>query len=1036
MTRTCDAGRRVTDENGTRLGDRMVRAAFAHIVFVMALICASGVAGAQMVTTLHLNEVESNGGTPDDWFELVNTGITMIDISGWKMLDNDDTHEPYIFPAGTTIAPGAYLVVDTGTTGFNFGLGAADSVRIFTPSGQLYESYSWTAHAATTYGRCPDGTGAFTTTTSSTKGAANDCSAPVKLNEVESNGGSPDDWFELYNGGSVAWDISGWKMLDNDDTHEPYVFPAGTVMQPGAFLVVDTGVAGFNFGLGAADSVRIFDSAGKLVDSYTWTAHATTTYGRCPDGMGAFITTAASTKGTANDCNTGATSSVKINEVESDGGSPDDWFELYNSGSTPADISGWKMLDNDDTHVPFVFPAGTVMQPGAFLVVDTGTSGFNFGLGAADSVRIFDGSGTLVDSYSWTAHATTTYGRCPDGAGAFTTTVAPTRGTANSCGPVAPSFTAWPGGSTISVVDGANVFAGNLSGLAYEGSGTSTPGVMWGIRNGPSTLYRLVFNGSIWTPDTANDWGAGKTLFFPGGVGGPDTEGVTFAGTSSAGIYASVERDNNNSGDSRNTVLRFDPSVPGTSLTATHDWNLTADLPATGANLGAEAIAWIPDTFLTASKFFDNAKGHTYNPAEYPNHGSGLFFVGLEANGHVYAYALDHSGNGAFTRLAEINTGLTGVMDLSLDRALGNLWAVCDDTCQGRSIVFRIDSNGAFVAAGGFERPTGMPNYNNEGFTITPLSECVANVRPVFWADDTATDDGGHEIRQGTLPCSQVVTFPDTLAPTAAPVAAGANAAGWNSSDAAVTWNWSDDPGGSGINAANCVLSSTSSGEGSIPLTATCRDVAGNTGTGTFTVKVDKTNPTIVATATKADGSAYMFGAVSSQAVTVHYTCADSGSLIASCTADQVFNADGTFSTNGTAVDKAGRSTTSGALSVRIDKTSSSSALSAVVSNKTGAPNERAWTLTVSNSGMVAVTSAVLSSFTLTQTSGSACTPVLAGQFPAGVAPSIAAGGSANAVVTVDFSDCLPMAGFTASATLSANGGAVTGTMTLVNQLR
>jgi hypothetical protein len=46
----------------------------------------------------------------------------------------------------------------------------------------------------------------------------------------------------------------------------------------------------------------------------------------------------------------------------------------------------------------------------------------HFGLGSADSARLFDPAGAPVDSYSWTAHATTTYGRCPSGSGAFTTT--------------------------------------------------------------------------------------------------------------------------------------------------------------------------------------------------------------------------------------------------------------------------------------------------------------------------------------------------------------------------------------------------------------------------------------------------------------------------------------------------------------------------------------------------------------------------------------------------------------------------------------
>ena len=45
-----------------------------------------------------------------------------------------------------------------------------------------------------------------------------------------------------------------------------------------------------------------------------------------------------------------------------------------------------------------------------------------------------------------------------------------------------------------------------------------------------------------------------------------------------------------------------------------------------------------------AQSFFDEGKGHTYNPAEYPDHGTGFFFLGLEANGMIYVYAPDHSG--------------------------------------------------------------------------------------------------------------------------------------------------------------------------------------------------------------------------------------------------------------------------------------------------------------------------------------------------------------------------------------------------------
>jgi len=57
-----------------------------------------------------------------------------------------------------------------------------------------------------------------------------------------------------------------------------------------------------------------------------------------------------------------------------------------------------------------------------------------------------------------------------------------------------------------------------------------------------------------------------------------------------------------------------------------------------------------------------------------------------------------------------------------------------------------------------FDRPAKMPNINNEGFTIASASECVANRKPVYWADDSET--GGHSIRTGNLPCDTVVAPP------------------------------------------------------------------------------------------------------------------------------------------------------------------------------------------------------------------------------------------------------------------------------------
>lgn len=551
----------------------------------------------------------------------------------------------------------------------------------------------------------------------------------LRINEVESNLGVPGDWVELYNPGPGSVDLNGYVFKDNDDSRNAVIRNA--VVPAGGYYILEE--ADFVFGLGAADQARLYRPDGTLADSYTWTAHAATTYGRCPHGTGPMTTTTSPTKAEPNDCS----SPVKINEIESEGGSPADWVELVNPSGLAVDVSGYTVRASTDAR-SYTLPGGSVIAAGGYLVVEQAALGFD--LVAADAVRLFDRAGTLVDSYSWSAHASTTYGRCPDGTGALVTTASATKGAVNACVSDV-SFSTWPGSSAVTIASGPQVFGGNLSGLNFDGA------VVWGARNGPGSVFRLVLNGTTWTPDPANGWGSGKALRYRDGTGDPDAEGIVAVGGM---LYVSTERDNSANGISRNSVLRVDPAGSGTTLTAAQEWNLTADLPTTGPNLGIEGITWVPDSYLTARALIDESKNRAYNPADYPNHGTGLFLVGLEANGSIYAYALDHV-SGGFTRVATIVTGLPAVMDLHFDRDLNDLWAVCDDTCQGRSVVLRIDSSGKFTVARRFERPAGMPNLNNEGFTIAPISSCVGGNRTVLWADDGETD--GRSIRSGTMPC-------------------------------------------------------------------------------------------------------------------------------------------------------------------------------------------------------------------------------------------------------------------------------------------
>ncbi|MFC6599891.1 lamin tail domain-containing protein [Kitasatospora paranensis] len=434
---------------------------------------------------------------------------------------------------------------------------------------------------------------------------------------------------------------------------------------------------------------------------------------------------------------------IRINEVVTTG-SVNDSIELYNKGTAAVDVSGWILKDDNDSS-KYKIATGTTLAAGTFRAFDVHSS---FGLGSSDKARLYLADGTtLVDSFSWSSHSAPSWSRCPDGTGAFAQAASLTLGAANACGGGSGGNTtpvAWPGSSSVATADAANVFGTDLSGLYQEG------GVMWGAQNS-GKLWRLVPNGSGgWQPDTANGWSSGKTLRFTNGSGTPDDEGVTLTGAGSAGgVYVSSERNGDSSGTSRLSVLRYDVSGTGTTLTAAKEWNLTADLPAVGSNLGLEGITWIPDAALTGAGFKDATTGAAYDPNGYGAHTGGVFFVGVEGTGMIYGYVLQDSG--AFTRIASVSSGMAAVMELQWEPQASRLWVVCDNTCSGQHRTMQIGTSGALTVTAVYNRPTGMADLNNEGFSVAGAGECVGGSKPVYWADDD--NDSSHALRKGSITC-------------------------------------------------------------------------------------------------------------------------------------------------------------------------------------------------------------------------------------------------------------------------------------------
>ncbi|MBB5189620.1 uncharacterized protein YjiK [Silvimonas terrae] len=88
---------------------------------------------------------------------------------------------------------------------------------------------------------------AFAGLTESFTTAAAGAPAPtVLISEVNSNADGGQDFFEIYNYGSAAIDLTGWKWGDNHadvtDANNSAAFVAGTILAPGEHLVVVSGV--------------------------------------------------------------------------------------------------------------------------------------------------------------------------------------------------------------------------------------------------------------------------------------------------------------------------------------------------------------------------------------------------------------------------------------------------------------------------------------------------------------------------------------------------------------------------------------------------------------------------------------------------------------------------------------------------------------------------------------------------------------------------------------------------------------------------
>lgn len=443
-----------------RLGSILISAALIVIlaVFLINLKEGSLNAPADAVTFSEIM-ISNKGSVPDnlggypDYIELHNGSTEKADISGYGLSDSLLEGAKYVFPAGTVLEPGAYVVVWCGGEAEDdmhapFKLSAGEEAVLFDASGRPLdtavlnsvdsgmvlrrEGEVWTqAKPCPGYPKTEEGMAEYEKSLKETEDIG------LYINEfMASNAtticdsfGSYSDWIELYNSTDTDMDISGFGISDNLSQPMKYRFPDGTTIAAKGYLVVfcsgnegrQNGELHAPFGLRSyGEDVVIANRAGRIIDSYSFKNQETdVSMARIPDGAGEFQSNSQPSPGYPN---TGAGYSafdaanrlplggVYISEFGGSTGSvASDWVEIYNSTGSAVSLAGYGLSNNPKNPAKWVFPDISI-EPGEYLLLyATGSADkaqkknlkLNFNISSTgEALFFFDPNGKLIDKLS------------------------------------------------------------------------------------------------------------------------------------------------------------------------------------------------------------------------------------------------------------------------------------------------------------------------------------------------------------------------------------------------------------------------------------------------------------------------------------------------------------------------------------------------------------------------------------------------------------------------------------------------------------
>jgi hypothetical protein len=270
-------------------------------------------------------------GTESDWIELLNVGTNAVVLADWSLTD-DGNPGKYVFPTGTVLAPGDYLLVKCGRAGEPSGLQAAfgldqdgETISLFDGSTSRVDSVTLGLQVAGySLGRTAAGTWVLCLPTAGAANVPAELASPTNLvvNEWLANPlPGEDDWLELFNKASLPVALKGLYLSTSNELarvqSHSFIAPQGYVR---LWADEQGGVDHLDFRLPAAGGmIALLDAVGTPIDRMIYASQAEDRpLGRLPDGSPSVMVLGAHTPGRPNQ------NAPEASDRDADG-LPDSW---------------------------------------------------------------------------------------------------------------------------------------------------------------------------------------------------------------------------------------------------------------------------------------------------------------------------------------------------------------------------------------------------------------------------------------------------------------------------------------------------------------------------------------------------------------------------------------------------------------------------------------------------------------------------------------------------------------------------------------